>query len=48
MMATGLSVHDAPRPDEIVYALTMATGPRVHARAGGLVAADIKGDDGLR
>ena len=48
MMATGLSIHDAPRPDEIVYALTMATGPRVHARAGGLVAADVKGDDGLR
>ena len=48
LMTTGLSIHDAPRPDEIVYALTMATGPRVHARAGGLIAADIKGDDGLR
>jgi hypothetical protein len=48
MMATGLWIHDAPRPDEIVYALAMATGPRVHARAGGLVAADVKGEDGLR
>jgi hypothetical protein len=48
MMATGLWIHDAPRPDEIVYALTMATGPRVHARAGGLTAAEIRGDDGLR
>lgn len=48
MMATGLSIHDAPRPNEIVYALVMATGPRVHARAGGLIAADIKGEDGLR
>ena len=45
-MEVGLS--DAPRADEIVYALTMATGPRVHSRAGGLEAKDITGKDGLR
>jgi hypothetical protein len=26
----------------------MATGPRIHARAGGLQAGEIKGEDGLR
>jgi hypothetical protein len=48
MSATDAGVHDAPRPDEILYALVMATGPRVHARIGGLAALDIVGDDGLR
>ena len=42
------TAHAAPRPDEILYALVMATGPRVHARIGGLAALDIVGDDGLR
>ncbi len=41
-------VADAPRADEIVLALVMTTGPRVHARVGGLKASDIKGEDGLR
>jgi len=41
-------VADAPRPDEIVFILAMTTGPRVHARIGGLAASDIKGEDGLR
>ncbi len=45
-MEVGLS--DAPRANEIVYALTMSTGPRVHSRAGGLEAKDITGKDGLR
>ena len=44
----GLSIDDAPRPDEIVYALAMATGGRAHARLGGLAADQIKGEDGLR
>jgi hypothetical protein len=48
MSATDAGVHDAPRPDEILYALVMATGPRAHARIGGLAASDIVGDDGLR
>jgi hypothetical protein len=43
-----LQVPDAPRPDEIVFCLAMATGPRIHARMGGLQANDIGGEDGLR
>ena len=43
-----LQVPDAPRPDEIVFCLAMATGPRIHARMGGLQASDITGEDGLR
>ena len=45
-MEVGLA--DAPRADEIMLALVMTTGPRVHARAGGLKASEIKGEDGLR
>lgn len=45
-MEVGLA--DGPRADEMVLALVMTTGPRVHARSGGLAAADIKGEDGLR
>lgn len=41
-------VPDAPKANEMVVALVMTTGPRVHARAGGLDASDIKGEDGLR
>jgi hypothetical protein len=26
----------------------MTTGPRIHARVGGLAAKDVKGEDGLR
>jgi Amino acid synthesis len=43
-----IGVLDAPRPDEIVYALAMATGGRIHARAGGLRADEITGIDGNR
>jgi hypothetical protein len=39
---------DAPRANELALALVMSTGARVHDRAGGLKAADIKGEDGLR
>ena len=46
--AIEVGVTDAPRADEMVVALVMTTGPRVHARAGGLMARDIKGEDGLR
>ena len=45
-MEVGLA--DGPRADELLLALVMTTGPRVHARVGGLAAADIKGEDGLR
>ncbi len=43
-----LGLPDAPQAGEIVYILVMTTGPRVHARAGGLQASAIKGEDGLR
>jgi hypothetical protein len=46
--AMEVRVPDAPRPDEIVFMLAMAIGPRVHARMGGLAASDVKGLDGLR
>ena len=45
-MEVGLT--DAPRADEMVLALVMTTGPRVHARVGGLKASEVKGEDGLR
>ncbi len=31
-----IGIYDAPRPRELVFALAMGTGPRVHARLGGL------------
>lgn len=40
--------NDAPRADELAFALVMSTGPRIHSRSGGLEAWDIKGEDGLR
>ena len=46
--ALEVGLPDAPKADEIVYVLTMSTGPRIHARAGGLQAGEIKGEDGLR
>ena len=39
---------DGPKADEIVFALAMSCGGRVHSRMGGLEAWDIKGNDGLR
>lgn len=46
--AVEVGIADAPRADEIVLALVMTTGPRVHARVGGLRASEITGEDGLR
>ncbi|MGA7266717.1 MAG: amino acid synthesis family protein, partial [Aestuariivirga sp.] len=46
--AIEVGVTDAPRANEIVLTLVMTTGPRVHARAGGLDVKDVKGQDGLR
>lgn len=43
-----VGLNDAPRADEMLLALVMTTGPRIHARSGGLEAADIKGEDGLK
>lgn len=45
-MEVGLA--DAPKADEIALVLVMTTGPRIHARVGGLAARDVKGVDGLR
>ncbi len=46
--AMEVGIADAPRAGEIVLALVMTTGARIHARVGGLKAEDIKGEDGLR
>ncbi|MBV8620374.1 MAG: amino acid synthesis family protein [Curvibacter sp.] len=46
--AIEVRVPGAPLADEIVYILAMSTGPRVHARVGGLKAADISRWDGQR
>jgi len=46
--AMEVGMTDAPRADEILLALVMTTGARIHARVGGLKASDIMGEDGLR
>lgn len=46
--AMEVGVPDAPRAHEIVFVLAMTTGPRVHARMGGLRVEDIKIGDGQR
>lgn len=46
--AMEVGMPDGPRPDEILFVLAMACGPRIHARMGGLKAEDVKGEDGLR
>ncbi|SDI90732.1 amino acid synthesis family protein [Lutimaribacter saemankumensis] len=43
-----VGLNDAPRANEMAVVLVMTTGARVHNRAGGLAAEDIKGEDGLR
>jgi hypothetical protein len=46
--AMEIGLADAPRADELLLALVMTTGQRIHARVGGLKASEIKGEDGLR
>lgn len=46
--AMEVGVQDGPRPDEIVFALVMADGGRVHARLGGLAKEQVKVNDGQR
>lgn len=46
--AMEIGIADAPRADELLLALVMTTGSRIHARVGGLKASEIKGEDGLR
>ena len=43
-----VGLNDAPRADELLFALVMSTGPRIHSRSGGQEAWDIKGEDGLK
>ena len=46
--AMEVGCNDAPKADELAFVLVMSTGARIHNRAGGLAAADAKGEDGLR
>ena len=46
--AMEVGVQDGPRPDEIVFALVMADGGRVHSRLGGLTKEQVKLHDGQR
>lgn len=46
--AIEVGCNDAPRHDELAFILVMTTGARIHNRAGGLDAKDVKGEDGLR
>lgn len=41
-------VPDGPKPDEVVYALVMSTGPRPHHRIGGFTIDEVTREDGLR
>ena len=43
-----IGIQDAPRPREILFALVMGTGGRVHSRLGGLTKAQISVHDGQR
>jgi hypothetical protein len=46
--AMEIGIADAPSADELLLVLVMTSGPRIHARVGGLKASEIKGEDGLR
>jgi hypothetical protein len=43
-----VGVQDGPRPDEILFALVMGTGPRLHSRLGGLTKDQVSVHDGQR
>lgn len=43
-----IGIQDAPRPDEILYALVMGTGGRIHSRLGGLTKDKVSVHDGQR
>lgn len=46
--STEIGIQDGPRPDEILYALVMGTGGRIHARIGGLSKDKVSVHDGQR
>jgi hypothetical protein len=43
-----VGVPDGPRANELLFALAMSRGARIHNRMGGLDVADVVGEDGLR
>ena len=43
-----IGIQDAPRPNEILFALVMGTGGRVHSRPGGLTTEQVSVHDGQR
>lgn len=43
-----IGIQDAPRPGEILFALAMATGGRIHSRLGGLTKDKVSVGDGQR
>jgi hypothetical protein len=43
-----VGIQDAPRPREILFALVMGTGGRVHSRLGGLLKENVSVNDGQR
>ena len=43
-----IGIQDAPRPNEILYALVMADGGRIHSRLGGLTKQAVSVHDGQR
>lgn len=46
--AMEIGLNDSPKADELLFALVMTSGSRIHARVGGLHADAIEGQDGLR
>jgi hypothetical protein len=46
--AVEVGMSDAPRANEMLLALVMTSGPRIHSRAGGLEVAGIKTRDGQK
>jgi hypothetical protein len=46
--AVPISIPDAPREDELVIAVAVTNGGRLHPRIGGLTKDQVKGEDGLR
>lgn len=46
--AIEVGLPEGPRAGELLFALAMARGPRIHSRMGGLETWDVEGKDGLR
>lgn len=46
--AMEVGVPDGPKAGELLFALAMTKGPRIHSRMGGLESWQVTGEDGLR